>query len=136
MEVPKKLFRGKSELTGEWAYGHLVEVNDKYCIISDKDFDLDGHHIMMISDFPIIVNKKTIGIFTGKKDKNSKSIYSGDILKGKYFNTLMIVEYSKEKAGFFMYDLGLNEFCPIASEDISSDFEIVGNIYDNRNLFE
>lgn len=44
--------------------------------------------------------------------------------------------YGQIKASFFIYDLGLNEFCSIASEDISSDFEIVGNIYDNRNLIE
>lgn len=44
--------------------------------------------------------------------------------------------YGQIKAGFFIYDLGWNELCPIVSEDISSDFEIVGNIYDNRNLIE
>ena len=77
--------------------------------------------------------------YTGLKDKNSKEIYEGDIVLIKLDETSTwyktVVGFKK---GAFIADLIDKEdyvyiFYPGFTGD---DFEIIGNVYENKNLLE
>lgn len=82
---------------------------------------------------------------TGVKDKNSKEIFEGDLItKTGVFNST--VKYGKwdyeedfgavsESIGFYIdnsYD-GTIWYEPFRYNDVQSHFEVVGNIYENKN---
>ena len=134
-------FRGKNKLTGKWVYGFYLE-QDTYNLGS-KNTKRD----LLIKDAGIIVenskctsgtiiDKKTLGQYTGLKDKNGKEIYEGDIVQIDIDRAY--VKWN-EKYGYF-------QLIPIGDYYFDSDVigqvleyvdaEIIGNIYDNKNLLE
>jgi uncharacterized phage protein (TIGR01671 family) len=76
--------------------------------------------------------------YTGLKDKNGKEIYEGDILGDIFADGY--ISYC-EKCKQFQYHDG--QGCMCCSGDVSwieivesSNLEVVGNIYENRELLE
>ena len=104
--------------TGIWVYGYLC---DDHYINSEE---LGGE---------MLVDKDTIGQYTGLHDKNGKEIYEGDIVKANWFDREDVI-------GEICFSMG----CFILANSSVSDnqlfifksYEVIGNIYDNPELLK
>lgn len=118
-------FRGKSISTGKWLYGCLLKNEEgKFAVVKPFKVNMDNECSCCE------VEEETIGQFTGLYDRNQKPIYEGDIVQWEecvadytFITQKTEVFYSENSASFEP----LNEFnyC---------DFEVIGNIHDNKDL--
>lgn len=110
-------FRGIKKENEGFIYGCYHKLGDQH-LISDGS--------VMSS-----VIKKTIGQYTGLKDKNDKEIYEGDVVK-----------YYKEELSYVIFSYGcfcikgmdsfhLTNFC-----EMNELCEIIGNIHENPELLK
>lgn len=134
------LFRGKSKSInrGEWVYGSFVEDTDlNACCIRDNSLVYE------------LVDRETIGQFTGLTDKNGKKIFEGDIIRAITLDTgmecLAVVCFGNfidenngdEYIGFYIEFDGIKTTATqLAMEECKNRIEIIGNIFDNPELLE
>ena len=125
MKIENIKFRGKFPKTGEWLYGDLIRnVEGAFAIVPPYEISMNNYYRNYV------VDKETIGQFTGLYDESGKAVYEGDLLRG-YDNNVIEVVWSDAC------------FCGCISNTIVSlrildveDGDVLGNIYDNKELLE
>lgn len=133
-------FRGKilnGERKREWVYGSYLEVEVQGVkhariipIFDQKEEVLDG----TIDIDCIPVDPKTVGQYIGKKDKNGKEAYIGDISKSFFGDNIGVIEWHKTNSWIVLRYIdsrnGMYSFDHLSLEA----FEIIGNITDTPDL--
>ena len=143
------LFRGKRIADGEWVYGFY------FCMHHNDDRN-HVHHFIIPLDAPLPKDKpigeiqvevvgNTVSQFTGVVDKDNDKIFCGDIIRTKYEypspfdDGEMCTMDSIKKVVYTVggYD-AINTYAePTPMYFLPCDVtEIIGNIYDNPELFE
>lgn len=133
------IFRGRR--CGQWYYGNLI--------IRETDSPVpetpQAYKCVYISDVENgseeEVEEETIGQFTGLLDKNGNEIYEGDILKVYYYGKSKVFGVVRfDNARFYIDDEFMrNELkvkAPIAELFSHYQFEVIGNVYDNKELLK
>ena len=124
------LFRGKRVDNGEWVKGYLI------CPEFDKSrayigylFPADDHDLDVAE-----VASSTVGRFTGLTDRNGVKIFEGDIVHVKAHSGSFTgcVTYWLEEEPRFVCKTKHGLHYAICAK---FEFEVLGNIYDNRNCW-
>lgn len=138
------LFKAKRIDNGEWVQGNLVYSEDsedgwETLIILTREsnmFTKDGSKGNLGFENWYRVDQDTICQCTGLRDKNNKLIWENDIVKVKYsdnFEEITEVAYSKNGYSPYSNEYGCEDCC---SEREVSEVEVIGNIFDNKELLE
>lgn len=155
--------RGKRESDHEWLYGQHVCLDEKYHYILPKDTSI-SNIINDLDNYK--VDPETIGICSNMIDKEQNDIFDGDIVRLLDLHTgIITIEngtfginiptgidwYPLEKAIMhvtncdnppcFCYNDNFVSLWELMwnynqEEDTCSVIEVIGNIYDNKNLLD
>ena len=131
-----RLFRGKREDNGEWVKGYFLKRHSIPMIFENSDFPQSSYNIV----------PETLGESINYTDVNGKEIFDGDVCIVTLFDThgrdtqyLCRVHFKYACAFFQILSTDeINDSWLISIIDIGvieSDVEVIGNIYDNPEIF-
>lgn len=134
------LSRGKRKDNGTWVDGNLVYTRTTTLGVVTEIYTLEMRYEVI---------PKTVGQYTGLKDKNGKKIFEGDIVKitdrNVCFETMAVIEFGNPN-GLYNWGWQLKplENKPFAieilhwvdMEDSGAFIEVIGNIHDNPELLQ
>jgi uncharacterized phage protein (TIGR01671 family) len=126
-------FAAMCSSTGEWIYGLPKE-----SVISSGTYYISQfcREKRKFDKTDIFIMPETLVQFTGLKDKNGKEIYEGHILKG---NGLLFVVTIDCFGVNFLGDNNPDHSNRFDNKNIfysEYDWEIIGNIYQNKEILE
>lgn len=135
-------FRGlkRNPYGDKWVYGYYALKDGKHIIImphsSSYERSLKARKPLPTISVEHEIDFKTVGQYTGLKDRKQVEIYEGDIIQYEDI-TKGIVRYSERYAQYVLVNTGSvkDEFETLGDYNIEV-FEIIGNIYDNPELLE
>ena len=117
------LFKAKRLDNGEWVQGYLFGIWEKRYILYGTTNDIPNM---------IEVDPSTICQCTGLKDKNGKMIWENDIVK-----------INNSKANTLITFRDFEIICTIPNEkyykhrlEYDTEYEVIGNVFDNPELLE
>lgn len=119
-------FRGKRLDNGEWAYGYYAA--HKMMLTGEMDY-----FIIVNEQRPQSVDPKTVGQYTGLKDKNGREIYEGDVTKDE-FDRVAIISWKENEARFSMRYISQRTDYRMFISHLK--MVVIGNIYENPELLE
>lgn len=144
----KIIFRAKND-DGEWLYGSLIDGLMGCVYIEYKDISKDDTpQTLTMKSKTESVDESTVGQYTGVDDKNNKPIYEGDIVRiheDVGFDHVGVVVFKDGCFGVEYEAYKTKCFHPLymtkdewkemnATIPINITFEVLGNIYNNREL--
>ena len=124
------LYRGGWIKNGEWIEGYYIFLNDTHYILEagSEDWGENGEWFQVVP--------KSIGQYTGLKDRNGKKIFEGDIIRyqrGIDKFELMVVIWNESTASLVLaYSKDMNYYETLMNTKYYC--EVVGNIYYNPEL--
>jgi uncharacterized phage protein (TIGR01671 family) len=129
-------FRGKELETGKWVYGFFCIDGDGAYIINDTSEGIRGDCIN--------VDRRTVGQYINRNDKNDTEIYEGDIIR------ITRGIHSKYPFTETRYVVWVNCGFRLAKDELTKDddleanlvgfrggvLEVIGNVFDNPKLLK
>lgn len=134
-------FRGRKVDNNEWVFGQLIfkkclrdnggvehmlrEWEEEFAFIYEDNLENN------CEEYPtkfIEVDIKTIGQYTGLKDKNGVEIYEGDKVKAKFYGKEVVGEIGFNSGCFLLWNSCVSD----NQLFIFTDIEVIGNIYENE----
>lgn len=131
------LFKAKRIDNGEWVEGSLIfdELDKQYRIVINLEYSTGT--FINTGNAPR-VDTDTICQYTGLKDKNGCKIWEGDILIAidpYYPNEKFYLKYDKEVISFIGIYIGFEKLFHV-NKELLENCEVIGNIFDNKELLE
>lgn len=130
------IFKAKRLDNGQWVEGSLLETKGIYQI-SVFDHELykkeseGGWDIFDFNTF-VTVDPETVCQYTGLTDKNGNKIWEGDILGGGHLGFVAAVTFND---GMFQFVTNEHQGNSPLGQDRAKRLEVIGNIFDNIELF-
>lgn len=123
-------FRGYSDYYKRFIYGYLEIMKfamdkDEYVIRSFSDWGLNITNV---------VDPRSVGEYTGLKDRNSKKIFEGDIYRvgSELVHELVVVKWRDDLHD----DEGYLFASGFGFSDPLDEIVVIGNIYQNKDLLK
>ena len=135
---------GKNQDNSKWVYGSgIVPIynntfpTNEFEMIVDVNYDELDYWQPSYSSCRII--PETVGQYTGAKDRNKKEIYEGDIVKqfadinelGNSLYYIYEIRWNKDFVAFEGIEIYSKETFLFPNLE---DIEVIGNIYENKEL--
>ena len=130
------LFKAKRKDSGEWVEGYYLNIAKINRFICTGKIKLDGAVKGIIAPEMYEIDPDTICQYTGLTDKNGRKIWENDI----------VYTFEESSKSFLINVIKFEEGCfkvfakcylPMHLDNYTkSDFEVIGNIFDNPELLE